>query len=379
MSGSSGPLRGVRVLDVSALGPGPFCSMLLADFGADVIAVERPGPAADHDPSQFFSRGKRSVTIDLRNPDGARLVADLAARSDVFLEGYRPGTMERRGLGPEQLMARNPRLVYTRLTGYGQYGPYARRAGHDINYIATAGLLGVLGDEQAGPAVPLNILGDFASGSLIAALGTMLALFERERTGRGQVVDAAMVDGAATLLSAQLAEFNAGQWAGAGQGVLSGAAPFYGVYRCADGKWFAVGAIEAKFYDQFTAALGLDPDTLPDRENPADWEVLRAIVSDVFASRPQSHWTEVFGEFDGCGAPIRGLEELPREPHLAARGTVVEHEGRIEAAPAPRLSGFDGALRPRVAKRGEHTRDVLAELGWTAQDIDALADAGAIQ
>ncbi|MCA2276721.1 CoA transferase [Mycobacterium intracellulare] len=369
----------MRVLDISALGPGPFCSMLLANFGAEVIAVERQSVDDDYDLAPFFSRGKRSIVVDLRNPAGAQVLKELAVKCDVFLEGYRPGVMERRGLGPAELLKRNPRLVYTRLTGYGQSGPYSQRAGHDINYIATAGLLGVLGDSTNGPSVPLNILGDFASGSLMAAFGTVMALLERNMTGQGQIVDAAMVDGAAALLSAQLAEFATGQWAGPGRGVLSGAAPFYGVYQCSDGKWFSVGAIEGKFYRELLEALGLPAAAVPSRSDTANWPRIRSMIADVFKTRPQSHWAEVFGKFDACGAAVHSLEQLLDDPHLRERGTIVEHEGWIDAAPSPRLSGFDPAPASRVTVRGQHTHEVLLENGWRQAEIEELLAGGAIE
>lgn len=375
---TDGPLLGVRVLDMSSLGPGPFCSMLLADFGAEVISVERQDLPIDYDPSPFFSRGKRSIIVDLRNARGAEVLKELAAKCDVFLEGYRPGAMERRGLGPRELLQRNPRLIYTRLTGYGQSGPYSQRAGHDINYIATAGLLGVLGDETHGPCVPLNILGDFASGSLMAAFGTVMALLERNLTGQGRVVDAAMVDGAATLLSAQLAEFATHQWAGPGNGMLSGAAPFYGVYRCADGKWFSIGAIEGKFYRELLDALSLDPQAVPSRSDANNWPQIRRMIAEVFETKPQSHWVDVFGEFDACGAAVHSMEQLLDDPHLAERRTIVESGGWLDAAPAPRLSGFEPAVGARVTARGQHTREVLLENGWRHAEIEELLAEGAI-
>lgn len=380
MTGSSnnGPLHGVRVLDLSALGPGPFCSMILADFGAEVITVERPGETTQHDPSKFFIRGKRSVVVDLRSTRGPEVLAEMADRCDVFLEGYRPGTMERRGLGPDVLLERNPGLIYTRLTGYGQTGPYAQRAGHDINYLAVAGLLGVLGGEKSGPPIPLNLLGDFASGSLTAVLGTVMALFERSRTGCGQVVDAAMVDGAAMLLSAQLAEYSTGQWAGVGKGILGGAAPFYGVYRCLDGKWFTVGAIETKFYDELIKALGLKAALLPDRDDPANWDQLRNEFAGVFGAHPQSHWIEVFSRFDACGAPVNTLDQLADEPHLRERGTVLDRKGWLDAAPSPRLSGFTPEAQPRATSSGRDTREVFAEFGWCSADIDDMVADGTI-
>jgi alpha-methylacyl-CoA racemase len=370
-----GPLDGIKVVDVSALGPGPFCSMLLSDYGADVVAVERPQQES-FDPSAFFSRGKRSIVVDLRADGGSDLIRRLASTADVFLEGYRPGTMERRGLGPEVLMADNPRLVYTRLTGYGQDGPYAHRAGHDINYIALAGPLGVIGSDR--PVPPLNILGDFASGSVNAVTGIMLALFERERTGRGQVVDAAMVDGAAMLLTAQLAEYAAGTWGGRGTSILSGSAPFYTVYQCQDGGWFAVGAIETRFYVQLLAVLGLDPQEVPDREDCAQWDALRTCLASVFASRPRAYWSEAFADVDGCGMAVLEIDELARDPHLAERGTIVMRDGDLQAAPAPRLSGHPFPIRTRVANRGQHTVEVLSEHGFSGDEIADLTRRGAV-
>jgi alpha-methylacyl-CoA racemase len=376
-SGPAGPLQGVRVLDLSALGPGPFCSMLLADFGAEVVTVERPDPPA-FDPARFFSRGKRSTVVDLRAPGGTDVVARLADRADVLLESNRPGTMERRGLGPDVLCARNPRLVYTRLTGWGQDGPYRGRAGHDVNYIGVAGVLGVLGGPDAdGPQPPLAMLGDIAGGSLFAALGIVMALFERAVTGRGQVVDAAIVDGAAVLNTPQLGELNAGLWAGRGAHLLSGAAPFYGVYRCADDGWFAVGAIEPKFYAQLLRALDLDDVDLGGQLDPKGWAALRTRVADAFAAKPRSHWAAVFADVDGCGTPVLDLDELADDPHLRARGTIVDDGSGLAAAPAPRLSRTPGRLRPG-SSRGADTRAVLAEAGFTPDRIAQLVASGTV-
>lgn len=373
----AGPLRGVRVLDMSALGPGPFCSMLLADFGAEVVTVERPDPPA-FDPAKFFSRGKRSTVVDLRAPGGPDVVARLADRADVFLESYRPGTMERRGLGPDVLCARNPGLVYARLTGWGQDGPYADRAGHDINYIGVSGALGVVGGPDSdGPVPPLAMVGDIAGGSMFAAFGILMALFERSVTGRGQVVDSAIVDGSAVLNMPQLGELNAGIWSGRGAHLLSGAAPFYGTYRCADGRWFAVGAIEPKFYTRFLEALGIDDVPVTDQLDRAGWAALRERVADTFAGKPRAHWTAVFADVDGCGSPVLDLPELADDPHLQARGTIVDDGGRLAAAPAPRLSRTPGSLRPAPG-RGADTRAVLTEAGFTAAEIATLAASGTV-
>lgn len=374
---TAGPLTGVRVLDLSALGPGPFCSMLLADFGADVVAIERPGEPMPFDPAASLSRGKRSVVLDLRAPRGAEVITRLADDADVLLESNRPGTMERRGLGPDVLCERNPRLIYARLTGWGQEGPYSSRAGHDINYTAIAGTLGVVGNEA--PVPPLALVGDLAGGSLPTALGIVMALYERTVTGLGQVVDGAIADGSALLNLTNLAELNAGIWAGRGKHILSGAAPFYGTYACADDAYFAVGAIEPKFYAQFLTALGITDIEPAQQMKPAGWPALRARVAAIFGAKPRSHWVAVFADIDGCGAPVLDLDELADDPHLRARGTIVKmDDGTVTAAPAPRLSRTPGRLRPAPEGPGAQTRDVLAEAGFTAAEIEALINDGTV-
>lgn len=374
-----GPLDGIRVLDMSALGPGPFCSMLLADFGAEVISVERPD-APSFDPATFFSRGKRSIVVDLRAPGGTDVVARLVDHVDVLLESNRPGTMERRGLGPDVLCARNPGLVYTRLTGWGQNGPYSARAGHDINYIGVSGALGALGGPDCPvPAPPLAMLGDLAGGSLFAALGVMMALFERSVTGRGQVVDSAIVDGAALLNAPQMAELAGGMWAGRGRHILSGAAPFYGLYTCADDQLFAVGAIEPKFYRNLLTGLDLvDEVDLGSQMDPRTWAELRTRVAGAFATKPRSHWTAVFAELDGCGTPVLDLDEVADDAHLRARGTIVDGPGGPVPAPAPRLSRSPGRIRPQPQTRGGDTRDVLSAAGFSDAEITTLAGDGTV-
>ena len=369
---SGGPLAGIRVLDLSALGPGPFCSMILADFGADVVEIVRPdrrGP----DPAAFLRRGKQTIAVDLRNEEAPEVVARMACHVDVLLEGNRPGAMERRGLGPDDLLARNPRLVYTRLTGWGQSGPYAQRAGHDINYLAISGALGATGVDT--PVAPPALLGDLSAGSLLAALGTVLALFERQTTDAGQVVDAAIVDGAALLLSAALGERASGFWAGGrGTHVLSGAAPFYGVYECADGGWFSVGAIEPQFYGAFVTILGLD-DLAPDQWDRAQWPARRARVAEVFAERPRDEWTKAFTLADACGAPVLEIDELATDPHLAARHTVIDFDGRPQVAPAPRLSQHQASPGAPVPS---DPAEVLQRLGFSASEAADLASRGVV-
>jgi alpha-methylacyl-CoA racemase len=377
-SGAAGPLHGVRVLDMSALGPGPFCSMLLADFGAEVISVERPDPPS-FDPSGWFARGKRSAIVDLRAPGGPEVIARLADHADVLLESNRPGTMERKGLGPDVLCARNPRLIYTRLTGWGQDGAYRDRAGHDINYLAVAGALGVIGTSgDAAPVPPLAMLGDLAGGSLFAAFGITMAVLERVSTGLGQVIDSAIVDGAALLNTPQLAEVNSGRWRGRGHNILSGTAPFYGAYECADGGYFTVGAIEPKFYERFLDAMGLD-DVVPlDQFDPVHWPELRERVAEIFGNKPRAHWVEAFADLEGCGAPVLDMDELADDPHLRGRGTVRLDGNQLTAAPTPRLSRSPGRTGP-PSQRGADTRAVLAEAGFSAAEVAELAAAGTIQ
>jgi alpha-methylacyl-CoA racemase len=297
----------------------------------------------------------------------------MAEHVDVLLEGNRPGAMERRGLGPEELLARNPRLVYTRLTGWGQSGPYAQRAGHDINYLAISGALGATGTDA--PVAPPALLGDLASGSLLAALGTVLALYERHRTGKGQVVDAAIVDGAALLLSAAMGEFASGFWSGGrGTHVLSGAAPFYGVYRCADGRWFSVGAIEPKFYAAFLDIAGLR-EFADDQWDAAQWPARRRRVEEVFATRSRDEWTKVFADIDACGTPVLEIDEVSADPHLAARRTVLDFDGHLQASPAPRLSHH-----PPVARSPQATdpTEVLQSLGFRTDEASDLVARGVV-
>ena len=372
-----GPLAGLRVLDVSALAPGPFATMILADFGADVIAVERPGP----DPfgtREWLGRGKRFVTVDLRAPEGPAVVARLAADVDVFVEGYRPGTMERLGLGPDVLLAANPRLVYARVTGWGQDGPYALRAGHDINYIAIAGALGVIGRDE--PVPPVNLVGDFASGSFIAVMGILMALQERQSSGRGQVVDAAMVDGASLLITGQLGMAASGGWGRRGTNLLDGSAPFYGTYRCADGRFVAVGAIEEPFWLALLDGLGLkDDETFAGRNDPARWGEQRERIAARFAERSRDDWVGLLGKRDACVTPVLELDELPGDEHLAARGTLLHRERGTEAAPAPRLSRTPGrAGAPAPAREDHGTDGVLAAAGFSRPEIDGLRRSGVL-
>jgi alpha-methylacyl-CoA racemase len=350
--------------------------MILADFGAKVVSVRRPDPQA-FDPAVAMSRGKDVIGLDLRSPGGQNVARRLAASADVLVEGFRPGVMERLGLGPETLMGANPGLIYARLTGWGQDGPYAQRAGHDINYLAISGALGVSGEDK--PTAPPALLGDLANGSYPLVIGILLALVERARTGLGQVVDAAIVDGAAYMLAPMFGELELGLWDGdPAHSMLIGAAPFYGVYRCADDRWFSVGAIEQKFYVEMLNVLDLadvDPSTQLDR--PC-WPALRARIAAVFATRPQADWTERFAGAEACGAPVLAIADLAADPHMADRRAVTETGGVRTAAPAPRLSGHPD-LTVDIAPRGARSAEaVLEEAGFAAAEVEALAAARVI-
>lgn len=337
-----GPLSGVRVLDLSALGPGPFASMMLSDFGAAVIAVRRPGEAQVFDPFESMQRGKTVIEADLKSTAGLERARALACEADVLLESARPGVMERLGLGPAVLTAANPRLVYARLTGWGQAGPYAGKAGHDLNYLAISGALGVSG--QTAPTAPPALFGDIGNGSYLAAFGIVTALLDRTRTGRGQVVDAAICDGATYSMAGLFGEMKNGLFPGTlGTHVLSGHAPFYRSYRCADGRWFSVGAIENKFYVAFLEAMGLgDVDNSPRSQwSQKKWPGLRDRLDATFLSRPRDDWTAHFADIDACVAPVLEIAELVDDPHVAARRTVARTaDGGLRAAPSPRFSGY---------------------------------------
>ncbi|MBB5120779.1 CaiB/BaiF CoA transferase family protein [Streptomyces eurocidicus] len=369
---SDGPLGGVRVVELAGIGPGPFAAMLLADLGADVVRVDRPGgPGLHIDPRyDVTNRNKRSVVVDLKSATGPATVLDLAERADILLEGYRPGVTERLGIGPEACLARNPRLVYGRMTGWGQDGPLAPTAGHDLPYLAVTGALGLAGPADGPPYAPANLLGDFAGGSLYLVVGVLAALQHARTTGVGQVVDAAIVDGAAHLTAMIHGMLAAGAWQDRREAnLLDGGAPFYGTYRTADGGYMAVGALEQRFYAEFLARLGLPAGReVPPREDPARWDELRAAVAARFAQRTRAEWTAVFEGSDACVAPVLSLREAPDHPHLAARATFVEHGGLTQPAPAPRFSVTPGAVRRPPARPGADTAEVARD--WGVRSLD---------
>jgi alpha-methylacyl-CoA racemase len=382
--GQTGPLAGIRVIELLGIGPGPFCGMLLADLGAEVIRIERPAPPRDEGrtvPADVLGRGRRSLALDLKVPAAAEIVLALAATADALIEGFRPGVAERLGVGPDECLRRNPRLVYGRMTGWGQDGPNRDRAGHDINYIALAGALGQLGPPDGPPPVPLNLVGDFGGGGLLLALGVVSALLPARATGQGQVVDAAIVDGTATLLAMMHALVAAGRWQDRpGVNFLDGTAPYYTTYQCADGRYVAVGALEDKFYAQLLDGLGLsgDPACRDDRTDPRSWPALRARLAAAFAGRSQPAWSEVFEGTDACVTPVLTMGEAAAHPHLAARGTYPSSAGVAQPAPAPRFSVTGADLPPPAPAPGRDSRAILAEAGLRQADIDDLIRAGAV-
>jgi alpha-methylacyl-CoA racemase len=341
----SGPLSDLRVVEFAGIGPVPFAAMLLADMGADVVRIVRPGtPALDK--CDIVERGRRVVSIDLKPADGRESALMLLEHADVLLEGFRPGVMERLGLGPETILRRNPRLIYGRMTGWGQTGPLAAAAGHDIDYIALTGALHAIGEAGRGPVPPLNLLGDFGGGALYLIVGVLAALLEAQRSGRGQVVDAAIVDGAASLLTFIYAALARGAWRDErGNNLLDGGAPFYTTYRCADGEYIAVGALEPQFHEVLIARLGLDQTTFEDRLNPESWPRLRQLLQQTFAQRTRREWSDLLEGSDACFAPVLALGTAAAHPHLAARGTLAVVDGVACPAPAPRFSRTPSRLR----------------------------------
>jgi alpha-methylacyl-CoA racemase len=371
-----GPLAGLKVVELAGIGPGPFAAMLLADMGADVIRVDRPGEVSVV-PAEFdtLRRGRRSVVLDLRSPLAVRAALELAGRADVLIEGYRPGVAERLGLGPEDCWVRNPRLVYGRMTGWGQDGPLAPTAGHDISYLAITGALHAMGRRGEPPAVPVNLVGDFGGGSLYLVMGVLAALFEAGRSGRGQVVDAAIVDGAASLTTLLHGMMAAGLWRDErGVNLLDTGVPWYDVYQTSDGHWMAAGPLEPKFYTEFITRLGLSADEA-ERADPRSWPALRERIAAAFATRTRADWTKIFEGTDACVAPVLSLTEAADHPHLAARGTFTDAGNIRQPAPAPRFSRTPSAIRWPPTRPGAHTRQAL--LDWGVTDVDALIESGA--
>lgn len=379
----SGPLSGVKVLEIAGIGPGPFCGMLLADMGADVLRVDRlqandlglpVAPKFD-----IMSRGRRSIALDLKRPESIQMVLSLAAKADALIEGFRPGVTERLGLGPEACLARNPRLVYGRITGWGQDGPLAQAAGHDINYIALTGALHAIGRKGGAPVPPLNLVGDFGGGGMVLAFGIACALFEARASGKGQVIDAAMSEGAATLMAMFYGRMAAGQWQDErGVNVLDTGAPWYDAYETADGKHVAIGAIEGRFYAELLQRLGLDPKGLPAQHERKRWPELRAAFSAAFKTKTRDEWCREMEGTDVCFAPVMSIAEAPQHAHNKARGAFVEIDGVAQPAPAPRFSRTPGAIARGAPERGEGGAQALVDWGFDPSEIEGFRAGGAL-
>jgi alpha-methylacyl-CoA racemase len=379
----SGPLAGTRIIEIAGIGPGPFCAMMLSDMGADVIRVERAQNVMAGDPASppadVLMRGRRSIGVDLKHPDGVETVLALVESADALLEGFRPGVMERLGLGPDAALGRNPKLVYGRMTGWGQDGPYAPTAGHDINYIALAGALDAVGRKGGPPVPPLNLVGDFGGGGMLLAFGLVCGILHAQRTGEGQVVDAAMVDGSAILMTMFHAFRAMGIWEDArGSNLLDTGAHFYDVYETADGKYVSIGSIEPQFYAELLRLTGLDGEELPWQHDKAQWDAMKERLAAVFRSKTRDEWCEVMEGTDVCFAPVLSLAEAPHHPHNVRRKTFLELAGVVQPAPAPRFSRTEPSVQRPPAHAGQHTDEILADWGFDADRIAKLRDAGAV-
>lgn len=378
----AGPLTGVRILELAALGPVPYGVMLLADLGAEVIRVDRAAAARGALGAEAsmvgLSRNRRSVAIDLKSAAGVALLHRLVRDADVLVEGFRPGVAERLGIGPDELRADHPRLVYARMTGWGQDGPMAARAGHDIDYAALAGALHPVGRADEPPPPPVNYLADFGGGGAFLAIGVLAALVERDRSGEGQVIDAAMLDGAASLTSFLHGLLAIGAWSTErGTNLLDGAAPYYDTYRCADGRFVAVGALEPQFFAELCERLELDPEDWSQHDREV-WPEQKRRLAELFQTRPRDEWAALFVDSDACVAPVLDLVEAPRHPHNEARGTFSDTFGTTQPAPAPRFSRTPGSIERPPPRPGEHTDEVLQEYGVDPDELWALRASGTI-
>jgi alpha-methylacyl-CoA racemase len=379
----SGPLEGLRVIEVVGIGPGPFAAMMLADMGAEVLRIDRHDSAtAERDverPRDLLGRGRRSVGIDLKHPDGVGALLELVEQADCLIEGFRPGVAERLGIGPEECMSRNPRLVYGRMTGWGQEGPYAQAAGHDINYIALAGALEPIGRSGERPLPPLNLVGDFGGGGMLLAFGVVCAVLEARQSGRGQVVDAAMVDGAAVLMTFIRGLKYMGLWEGErGTNLLDTGAPFYEVYETADGGYVSVGAIEPQFYAELVRLSGFDTEEFPAQMDRSQWPAMKERMAQLFRLKSRDEWCEIMEGSDACFAPVLSMDEAPLHRHNRARTSFVEVEGVVQAAPAPRFSRTPARISGPPPRPGQHTDDALVDWGFSPEHVAKLRSDGAV-
>ena len=381
----SGPLSGVKVVEIAGIGPGPFCAMLLADMGADVIRVDRAQTVAGSFPDapslDIMNRGRRSIGVDLKQPDGVETVLRLVEQADALLEGFRPGVAERLGIGPDECLARNPRLVYGRMTGWGQDGPYAPTAGHDINYIALAGALDPIGRLGDKPVPPLNLVGDFGGGGLMLAYGLVCGILEARSSGTGQVVDAAMVDGAAVLTTFIHGLRAMGVWQDVrGGNLLDTGAHFYETYECSDGTFVSIGSIEPQFYSELMRLTGLDQEEVPHQMDRSQWGAMKERLTALFKTKTRDEWCTILESSpDVCFAPVLSMAEAPDHPHNVARSTFVEVAGIRQPAPAPRFSRTPGSIDRPPPHAGQHTEEALVAWGFDPSDVAKLRDAGAIK
>ncbi|CAI5787707.1 alpha-methylacyl-CoA racemase [Podarcis lilfordi] len=366
-------LRGVRVLEMAGLAPAPLCGLILADFGAEVVRLDRSPRAAVS--SDVQGRGKRSLALDLKQPRGAETLRRLCQKADVLIEPFRPGVMEKLGLGPDIVLQDNPKLIYARLTGFGQLGKYAKLAGHDINYLAVSGVLSKLGRKDENPYAPINLLADFAGGGVMCAMGIIMALYERTKSGKGQVIDASMVEGTAYLSSFLWKSQTIGLWnRSRGENLLDSGAPFYETYKTKDGKFMAVGALEPQFYKQFISGLGLDDSNLPGQMSFSDWPAMKNMFADLFSKKTQAEWCEIFDDVDACVTPVLAFDAAASHPHNKERGSFLKNDQEeISPRPAPILSRTPATpSSKRDPFIGEHTEDILLDYGFSREEISQL-------
>ena len=378
-----GPLSGKRIIEIAGIGPGPFCAMLLSDLGAEVIRVDRASTVADELPDlpslDLLNRGRRSIGIDLKDPNGVELVLKLIESSDALIEGFRPGVAERLGIGPEDCLTRNPKMIYGRMTGWGQYGSYSSMAGHDINYIALSGVLGMIGRKDEKPVPPVNLIGDFGGGGMILALGVCAALVEVASSGKGQVIDAAMTDGSA-LLATMVRSFKAmGIWGDRGTNLLDTGAPFYDVFECSDGKFISIGSIEPQFYSELLRITGLDQQENPKQMDRQSWDEMKSKIASAIKSKSREEWENLMEGTDVCFAPVLTIDEAYGHPHNLERNTFIEVAGVKQPAPAPRFSRTPASITSPPPHPGEHTEEILLDSGFTISEISSLREQNVIK
>ena len=381
--GPMGPLSGKRIIEIAGIGPGPFCAMLLSDLGAEVIRVDRASTVADELPDlpslDLLNRGRRSIGIDLKDPNGVETVLKLIESSDALIEGFRPGVAERLGIGPEDCLTRNPKLIYGRMTGWGQYGSYSSMAGHDINYIALSGVLGMIGRKDEKPVPPVNLIGDFGGGGMILALGVCAALVEVASSGKGQVIDAAMTDGSA-LLATMVHSFKAmGIWGDRGTNLLDTGAPFYDVFECSDGKFISIGSIEPQFYSELLRITGLDQQENPKQMDRQSWDEMKSKIASAIKSKSREEWENLMEGTDVCFAPVLTIDEAYDHPHNLERNTFIEVAGVKQPAPAPRFSRTPASITSPPPHPGEHTEEILLDSGFTISEISSLREQNVIR